>query len=577
MAELERKSENIAQDIPGFSNEILAGGQGVVFDGGVDAYAYLPIQYDSGSPRGYWVLVKTVPAPGYPIDSSAWIERATTAINSALAISAVARNLARDSLDEQKDSARLFSIVALVAVTLVTGTLMIFSVGIVSVGRRIKSISSGLRTLAGGDFSWRIPIRHAPTAQGDEIDGIVSGINEMAIERKRVETELKESVEALRRAQRLEAIGQLTGGIAHDFNNLLGVMIGNAEIIKRKISEDEKLQSNVEAVIKAVERGASLTQRLLAFSRQQTLLPKPTAINDLVVEHWDMLQRILGETIKITMNLKSEVYEVLIDPHQFESALLNLSINARDAMPNGGVLTIETTNATLDAAYAKQHEEVVPGDYTEFTVSDTGFGMTPEVLEKAYEPFFTTKGVGEGSGLGLSMVYGFVKQSNGHITIDSEVGHGTTVKLYLPRSKEAVAHKDATDEAVELALGSERILVVEDDENLRDIPTTLLREQGYEVIDVKEGWEAIKYLQGDQPFDLLFTDVVLPKGKSGLEVAQEAERLQPNIKVIYTSGYAENTIAHQSKLKANAILINKPYGRVELLAKVRETLDSEDS
>ncbi len=379
--------------------------------------------------------------------------------------------------------------------------------------------------------------------------------------------------EKLRRSQRMEAIGQLTGGIAHDFNNLLGVLIGNAEILEDRIGKNEDARRHVEAIIRAVDRGASLTQRLLAFSRQQALSTVSADIPGLIDSLRDMLQRTLGETIDLKIKHAPDLWRAMIDPHQFENALVNLAVNARDAMEGGGALTIETSNATLDETYAKQNEEVTPGDYVRVAVSDTGEGMPPDVLEKAFEPFFTTKGVGKGSGLGLSMVYGFVKQSNGHITIYSEVGRGTTVKLYMARSWNGGTEAAADEESWECALGSERILIVEDDENVREIPVSILRDQGYDVVEAKDGKEAIKHLKDARPFDLLFTDVVLPGGMSGLDIAQEAKRLQPGIGVLYATGYTKNAVVHNGELDPNVTLVNKPYRRQELLEKIRAVLD----
>jgi PAS domain S-box-containing protein len=377
----------------------------------------------------------------------------------------------------------------------------------------------------------------------------------------------------LRQAQRMEAIGQLTGGVAHDFNNLLGVMIGNAEMLESLIDKDDEARRNVDEILKAADRGASLTGRLLAFSRQQALSPQPVAIDVLVGGLEDMLQRTLGETVELSAIFGAETWEVLIDPHQFENALINLAINARDAMPDGGVLTIETANVTLDEAYAEQHEEIAPGDYVEVAVSDTGTGMPPDVLKKVFEPFFTTKDVGQGSGLGLSMVFGFVKQSRGHITIYSEVGLGTTVKLYMPLSSDAVAKDGPGDVTPEFARGSERILVVEDDESVRKIPVSILGKQGYEVVEAANGEDAIKCLEEEPPFDLLFTDVVLPGGMNGIDIAEQAAKIQPRIKVLYTTGYTENSVVHNGRLDPGVSLVNKPYRRAELLEKVRAALD----
>jgi PAS domain S-box-containing protein len=306
---------------------------------------------------------------------------------------------------------------------------------------------------------WTIDIHYDASGEVSSINGTARDITA----KKLLEQKLLGS-------QRLEAIGQLTGGVAHDFNNLLAVMIGNAEALEDRIGDDEKAKQHVEALIKAVDRGSSLTTRLLAFSRQQPLVPEPTDISSLITSLDDMLKRTLGETIDLRVFSTQNLWPGIIDASQLEHALVNLAINARDAMPEGGTLTIETANATLDETYAEQYEEVTLGDYVMVDVSDTGTGIPPEILEKVFEPFFTTKDVGEGSGLGLSMVYGFAKQSNGHITIYSEVGHGTTVKLYMPRSQEVVAQQDSKDDLTEFARGSERILVVEDDAGVREVP-----------------------------------------------------------------------------------------------------------
>lgn len=408
---------------------------------------------------------------------------------------------------------------------------------------------------------WSHPIQ----SNGNSIGSVVTFLD--ITERKAIE-------EQLRRAQRMEAVGQLTGGVAHDFNNLLGVMVGNAELLEEKVGRDKEARRCVEAIIKAVGRGASLTRRLLAFSRRQALSPQPTAIGDLVRGLEEMFQRTLGETIELDTHVEPGSCDALIDPHQFEDALLNLAINARDAMPKGGSLVVEVATVTLEEDYTRQYEEVTPGDYVKVSVSDTGTGMTHEALEKAFEPFFTTKDVGEGSGLGLSMVYGFVKQSNGHVTIYSEVGHGTTVHLYLPRSPKSLTGEESPDEIPGIRRGSERILIVEDDEDIRDVAVSILRKQGYEIIETKDGREALDQLKTGQPFDLLFTDVILPGGMSGVEIAKEAKRQQPNILVLYTTGYAENAVFHQAQLDPDMALVNKPYRSAELLDKIREMFDS---
>ncbi len=398
-----------------------------------------------------------------------------------------------------------------------------------------------------------------------EVTGVTSLIQDI--------TERKHLEEQLRQSQRMDAVGQLTGGIAHDFNNLLAVMIGNAEMLKLRSGEEKRSQEYVDTIIRAVDRASSLTNRLLSFSRQQTLLPVATNVTDRIDELTDMLQRSLGETIDLKAVHTPDLWLATIDPHQFENALVNLALNSRDAMPEGGTLTIKTANVTLDEAYAKQHEEVTAGDYVRVAVCDTGTGMTADVLERVFEPFFTTKGVGEGSGLGLSMVYGFAKQSNGHLMVYSDEGQGTTIKLYMPRSQEDLAQDVTKEELKKIASGSERILVVEDNENVREISVTILCQKGYEVVTAVDGKEAIKHLKDERHIDLLFTDVVLPGGIDGIEIAEQAKQLQPNIKVLFTSGYAENSIVHNGELDPSVTFVNKPYRRAELLEKVRHILD----
>ncbi len=383
--------------------------------------------------------------------------------------------------------------------------------------------------------------------------------------------------EQLNQAQKMEAVGQLTGGVAHDFNNLLAVIMGNLELLIEETERAGKISGLATRALAATQRGADLTHRLLAFSRKQPLSPVAANANNLIAGLEDMLRRTLGETIDLTVKGTPDNWPVMIDPHQFDDALLNLAINARDAMSNGGKLVIETANIALDEAYAMQQQEVTPGDYIEVAVSDTGTGMPPETLDKVFEPFFTTKEVGKGSGLGLSMVYGFVKQSKGHVTIYSEVGHGTTVKLYLPRSMEAAVQQDTKVETLTHGRGSECILVVEDDPSVREISVNILRDQGYEVVEASDGVAAIELLKGGRPFDLLFSDIVLPGGLNGVEIAEEAKRIQPSIKVLYTTGYAENAFALQSQLDPAATLVSKPYRRVELLKKVRAILENSDA
>jgi PAS domain S-box-containing protein len=430
---------------------------------------------------------------------------------------------------------------------------------IIGVGREV----TGLRK-NGEEFPMHLGIGVITSGGSESFIGSITDLTELKV----LETQLRQS-------QKMEAVGQLTGGIAHDFNNLLAVMLGNTEMLGDSI-DDEKAKHNIEALIKAVGRAESLTNRLLAFSRQQTLSPVAAYVTDLIGGLEDMLRRTLGETVDLRVEAGLDLWPATIDPHQFENALVNLAVNARDAMPQGGRLTVEIANVTLDETHAAQYEEVTPGDYVMVAVSDTGAGMPPEVLEKVFEPFFTTKEVGEGSGLGLSMVYGFVKQSNGHVTIDSEAGHGTKVELYMPRSREAVTRKDAAKDTPKFAPGSERILVVEDDESVREIPATILRDHGYVVVEAADAKQAIRHLKDGKPFDLLFTDVILPGGMNGVEIADQAKTLQPGIKVLYTTGYAENLVVHHGRLDPDKTLVNKPYRRAELLEKVRSMLDGKD-
>ena len=385
----------------------------------------------------------------------------------------------------------------------------------------------------------------------------------------------KELQSRLAHAQKMEAVGHLTGGIAHDFNNLLAVMVGNAEVLEHEVGENEDAKVLIDGIISAVLRGSALTNRLLAFSRQQSLNPVAADVSKLVDGLEDMLRRTLGETIDLRVVLADDLWLATTDPHQLENALLNLAINARDAMPTGGMLTVEAVNVTLDETYAAQQEEVSPGDYIEVAVSDTGTGMTPEILEKVFDPFFTTKDVGKGSGLGLSMVYGYAKQSSGHVTIYSEIGQGTTIKIYLPRSLETSDQQPEKVEEAKPVRGSERILVVEDDPGVREVSVGILQGQGYEVVEAEDGAQAIGCLQNHTAFDMLFTDVVLPGGMNGVEIAEQAVLIQPGIKVLFTTGYAENAVAHRGKLQPGSTLVNKPYRRAELLDKVRAMLDSD--
>jgi PAS domain S-box-containing protein len=387
-------------------------------------------------------------------------------------------------------------------------------------------------------------------------------------------TEPRQAEEQLRQAQKMEAVGQLTGGVAHDFNNLLAVILGNTELMTDLLGKGSDLSRYLEAVSRAADRGAELTQRLLAFSRRQPLRPQVTDLPALVDGMTGMLGRTLGETIEIETRGDRDIWAVLADPGQVENALLNLAINARDAMPDGGRLTIEIANAALgEDIQSGDQGDFSPGQYVVVTVGDTGIGMAPEVLEHAFEPFFTTKRVGEGSGLGLSMVYGFAKQSHGHVTIESTEGQGTTVKLYLPRAE--AANEEAAPEvtSAEPRGRGERILVVEDDPEVLSLAVSLLESLGYEVVTAKDGGGAIGELATLPRVDLLLSDVVLPGGMSGPDLADQVRHHAPEIKVLFMSGYAEVTGSYRKLLDSGSDLLDKPFHKRELAQKVRALLD----
>lgn len=391
--------------------------------------------------------------------------------------------------------------------------------------------------------------------------------------RRRTE-ELVHQGEALRQAQKMEAIGQLTGGIAHDFNNLLQVIVGNLEMLNRTLpAEMARHKRAAASAMSGAKRAATLTQRLLAFARRQPLDPKALDINAVVQGISELLRRSLGETVELETVLAGGLWNVEVDPSELESALVNLAVNARDAMPEGGKLTIETANASLDDAYASRHPEVKAGQYVVTCVTDTGSGMDPDTLSRAFEPFFTTKPEGKGTGLGLSQVYGFVKQSNGHVKLYSEVGRGTTVKIYLPRLLKAAESTEDEASSLPPEADGETILVVEDDPDVRVYTVGALRELGYIVIEAIDAHAALGVLRLSE-VDLVFTDVVLPGGMTGEALAASAKQLYPHIKVLFTTGYARNAIVHQGRLDPGVQLITKPFTFDDLATKIREVLDA---
>jgi signal transduction histidine kinase len=384
-------------------------------------------------------------------------------------------------------------------------------------------------------------------------------------------TELARSREELAQAQRLEAIGQLTGGIAHDFNNLLTVVLGNLDLILRSRGDAEKIERLTQGAMKAAQRGEHLVRQLLTYARKQITRPDTVNLNQLIVNIENLMHRVIGEQIEVVTMLSPVLAPAQIDPAQFETAVLNLVINSRDAMAGGGRITIETRNVTLDRDYAADNPELTAGPYVMIAVSDSGSGMTPAVLERAFDPFFTTKEVGKGSGLGLSQVYGFAKTAGGHVKIYSELGIGTTVKLYLPKSSDRPIMPGIGAEMASLrpVSGHETILVVEDDEDVLAVSAESLRELGYQVVTAGNAAEALEILRGDQAVELLLSDVIMPGGMNGVQLTVEARRIRPELKVLLTSGYTAAALSLEHGLPDNMNVVEKPYRREDLARKLR--------
>jgi two-component system NtrC family sensor kinase len=376
-------------------------------------------------------------------------------------------------------------------------------------------------------------------------------------------------------------VGRLSGGIAHDFNNVLTVILGNIDMAARRFgSDNSRLEQLLDSARQASQRAATLVQRLLAFSRQHPQEVRSVDINRLVQSMSELLRRTIGETVTVETVLAGGLWKIAVDPNQLENAILNLAVNARDAMTAGGRLTIETSNAHLDEDYVTANSDgFAAGQYVLLAVTDSGTGMSREVLERAFEPFFTTKPSGMGTGLGLSMVYGFIKQSNGHIKIYSEAGEGTTIKLYFPRLSAQRSVPEWTDERSAprpepSARGSETILLVEDDPEVRKFAAEALREHGYTVHIAPDAVTGLAVLEADPQIALLFTDVVLPGGTNGRQLADEAKRRRPELKVLYATGYTRNAIIHQGRLDAEVELLTKPFTTHVLTRKVRQILDA---
>jgi PAS domain S-box-containing protein len=434
-----------------------------------------------------------------------------------------------------------------------------------------------VRAMRGEQFGGLEVIVHQPT-RSDPIHLVVSGsplrdgygaVSGAALVYHDI-TAARETERKLQQAQKLDAIGKLTGGVAHDFNNMLTVITGTTETLVAGLQDRPNLLRTATLIDQAAERCSELIQHLLAFARKQPLRPRDVDINSTMLDIAKLLRPTLGEQIEIEAILDREVTTSHIDPSQLAHSVLNMAINARDAMPNGGKLLLETRNVVLDEAYARANQEVRPGPYVMLAVSDTGTGMTAEVRDKVFEPFFTTKEVGKGSGLGLSMVYGFVKQSGGHIKIYSEGGHGTTIRLYLPPARGRL--EAAAPVAAPVSGGTEIIFVVEDDVLVRNFVIAQLHSLGYRTIAAADSRAALAQIENGAPFDLLFTDVIMPGGMTGRELADEVGRRRPGTKVLYTSGYTDNAIVHHGRLDDGVLLLTKPYRRPELARMVRLAL-----
>jgi PAS domain S-box-containing protein len=383
-------------------------------------------------------------------------------------------------------------------------------------------------------------------------------------------TARKLTEQQLQQAQKMETVGQLSGGIAHDFNNLLTVIIGNAEHLSEQLKARPDLRPFADDICESGERGAELTQRLLAFSRRQLLQPKAIDCRELLESMLKLLKRTLRENIEIKTAFGPGTIEAFADRAQLESAVLNLALNAQDAMPSGGHLTLSTELAAIDEDYRALHPEVASGAYTLISVTDDGEGMTPEVIEHAFEPFFSTKEVGKGSGLGLSMVYGFAKQSDGHVSIYSEQGLGTTVRIYLPRAGGGQSPTDVLDSEEAAPRGHETILIAEDDPFVRSSVILRVEALGYRVVAAVNGQEALQRLRADPGIGMLFTDIVMPGGMSGWELADQARRVRPGLPVLFTSGYALETLVEQGRAQAQAVVLTKPYRKAELAQRLRD-------
>jgi signal transduction histidine kinase len=426
-------------------------------------------------------------------------------------------------------------------------------------GRRRELV---VRRRDGREFKAELSVTAMKTRNGFLFNGFFRDLTE------KIATE-----ERIRQSEKMEAIGQLTGGVAHDFNNILTVITGTIEILADAVAREPQLVAITKMIDEAAARGAELTQHLLAFARRQPLQPREIDINTLIIDTAKLLRPTLGEHIEIESVFKDESCFATVDPNHLTTAILNLALNSRDAMPNGGKLILETGSAYLDEAYAQMHDDVQPGRYALIAVSDTGNGIPSTILDKVFNPFFTSKGPGKGTGLGLSMVYGFIKQSAGHIKVYSEEGHGTTIKMYLPPGSGAPLVPEAAAVA-DLEGGHETILVVEDDRLVREYVLTQLHSLGYVTLDAGNAAEGLAIIEAGHEFDLLFTDVIMPGTMNGRQLADAIQAQRPHTKVLYTSGYTENAIIHHGRLDSGVLLLAKPYRKSDMAKMVRKALDS---